>query len=173
MVIYMIINKLIEKAKQNKKTICLVETNDLRTLKAANIVKEKDFANIILVGKEDTIYKLSKSNNINLDGIKIINPLTSNITNELIDKFYELRKSKGLTYEEAKNIITNDYLYFGDMLVYMDYADGLVAGATHSSSDVLRAALKTVKTATDSKIVSAYFSMELDNKKSGSNVKLW
>ena len=53
MVIYMIINKLIEKAKQNKKTICLVETNDLRTLKAANIVKEKDFANIILVGKED------------------------------------------------------------------------------------------------------------------------
>lgn len=165
----MIINKLIEKAKQNKKTICLVETNDLRTLKAANIVKEKDFANIILVGKEDTIYKLSKSNNINLDGIKIINPLTSNITNELIDKFYELRKSKGLTYEEAKDIITNDYLYFGDMLVYMDYADGLVAGATHSSSDVLRAALKTVKTAIDSKIVSAFFLTELDNKKLGSN----
>ncbi len=165
----MIIDKLINNAKLNKKTICLVETDDLRTLKAAESVIEKDFANIILVGNENEINELATKNNIKLDNIKIIDPKTSDLTNELIDNFFELRSHKGLTYEEAKNIIENDYLYFGDMLVYADYADGLVAGATHSSSDVLRAALQTVKTAPDSKIVSSFFLMELDNKDLGSN----
>ena len=165
----MIIDKLIERAKNNKKTICLVETDDVRTLEAASKVKNEDFANLILVGEEEKINKLASDNNLNLDGIKIINPKTSELTSILIDKFYEIRKNKGLSYEEAKNIIENDYLYFGDMLVYMDYADGLVAGAVHSSSDVLRAALKTVKTAPDSKIVSSFFLMELENKNLGSN----
>ncbi len=165
----MIIEKLIEKAKSNRKTIVLVETDDLRTLNAASMVKEKDFANIILVGKEDEIITLAKNNNIDIENIKIINPELSELTDELISKFYEIRKSKGMTLEESTNIIKNDYLYFGCMLVYMDYADGLVAGATHSSSDVLRAALKTVKTAENSKIVSSFFLMELDNKNLGSN----
>ena len=165
----MIIDKLINNAKLNKKTICLVETDDLRTLKAAESVIEKDFANIILVGNENEINELATKNNIKLENIKIINPKTSELTNELIDKFYELRSHKGLTYEAAKDKMENDYLYFGDMLVYADYADGLVAGATHSSSDVLRAALQTVKTAPDSKIVSSFFLMELENKNLGSN----
>lgn len=165
----MIIDKLIERARNNKKTICLVETDDIRTLEAASKVIEKDFANIILVGEEEKIDNLAKDNNLNIDGIKIINPKKSELTNILIDKFYEIRKDKGLSYEDAKNIIVTDYLYFGDMLVYMDYADGLVAGAVHSSSDVLRAALKTVKTAPDSEIVSSFFLMELENKTLGSN----
>lgn len=165
----MIIEKLINKAKENRKTIVLVETDDIRTLKAAEEVKDRDFANIILVGNEKEIEKISSDNRINLDGIKIINPKTSELTNDLINKFYEIRKSKGMSLDEAENTIKNDYLYFGDMLVYMDYADGLVAGATHSSSDVLRAALKTVKTAENSKIVSSFFLMELENKNLGDN----
>lgn len=165
----MIIDKLIEKAKENKKTICLVETEDIRTLMAAEEVTKIGFANILLVGNEEEIKKISIENNINLDNIEIVNPKTSELTQELIDKFYELRKEKGISYEEAKNIIINNYLYFGDMLVYLNYADGLVAGATHSTSDVLRAALQTVKTAEDSKIVSSFFIMELNNKDFGSN----
>ena len=165
----MIIEKLIEKAKTNKKTICLVETDDIRTLKAAEEVTNIGFANIILVGKENEIIEIANKNSINLNNIKIINPETSNITNELIQKFYELRKHKGMTFDEAEKIIKSDYLYFGDMLVYSDYADGLVAGATHSSSDVLRAALQTVKTAPNSKIVSSFFLMELENKNLGNN----
>lgn len=165
----MYINKLMEKAKENKKTICLVETNDIRTLEAASIVKKEGFADIILVGDEININNIAKTNKIDLGDIKIINPLTSKLTNELINKFYEIRKNKGMSYEEAKKIITTDYLYFGDMLVYLDYADGLVAGATHSSSDVLRAALKTVKTSPDSNIVSSFFLMELENKNLGEN----
>ena len=165
----MIIDKLMDKAKENKKTICLVETDDIRTLKAASIVKKEDFADLILVGNENNINKICKDNNINIDNIKIIDPKTSELTQELIDKFYEIRKHKGITYEEAENIIKNDYLYFGDMLVYMDFADGLVAGATHSSKDVMRAALKTVKTALDAKIVSSFFLVESPNKNLGEN----
>lgn len=165
----MIIDKLIEKASLNKKTICLVETEDIRILKAAEEVTKIGFANILLVGNEDEIKKLSVDNNINLDNIKIINPKISELTKELIDKFYELRKRKGITLSDAEKLIKNDYLFFGDMLVYMDYADGLVAGATHSTSDVLRAALQTVKTSPDSKIVSSFFIMELENKELGSN----
>ena len=105
----MIIDKLIEKAKLNKKTICLVETDDIRTLMAASDVKKQDFANIILVGTEEEINKLAIDNNIDLEGIEIINPATSDKTQELINKFYEIRKSKGMTLEEAENIIKNDY----------------------------------------------------------------
>ena len=165
----MIIDRLIEKAKNNKKTICLVETDDIRTLKAASIVKEKEFANIILVGEEENIKKLADKNSIDTNNIKIINPRTSELTKKLIDTFYEIRKNKGMTFEEAEKIIKNDYLYYGAMLVYMDYVDGMVAGATHSSSDVLRSALKTVKTAPNTKIVSAFFLIELENKNLGSN----
>ena len=165
----MIIDKLIEKAKENKKTICLVETEDIRTLKAAEEVNNIGFANIILVGNEKEINNLAQTNKINLNNIKIIDPKTSPITNLLIEKYFELRKHKGITYEEAEKTIKEDYLYFGDMLVYMDYVDGLVAGATHSSSDVLRAALKTVKTDPDAKKVSAFFIIELENKNLGSN----
>ena len=165
----MIIDKLIERAKNNKKTIVLVETEDLRIIEAASIVKKIDFANIILIGNERDINDLANSNNLDIEDIKIIDPNNSELTDILINKFYEIRKSKGMTLEEATKIIKNDYLYFGDMLVYMDYADGLVAGAVHSSSDVLRAALKTVKTAPNSKIVSSFFLMELDNKALGSN----
>ena len=165
----MIIDKLIEKAKKNKKNIILVESEDIRILKAAEDVTKKDFANITLIGNEEKIKKLAEENTINLNNITIINPLTSELTEKLINEFYELRKSKGMTLEEATSTITNDYLYFGDMLVYIGYADGLVAGAVRSSSDVLRAALKTVKTAPNSKIVSSFFLMETQNKNLGDN----
>ena len=162
----MIIEKLINNAKNDRKTIVLPETNDLRVLTAANKI---DFADIILIGNEEEINKLSKDNHINLDNIKIINPKHFEDTNKLINEFYELRKMKGITLENAKELIENNYLYFGCMLVKLAYADGLVAGAATTSSDVLRAALQTVKTAPDTKLVSSFFIMELDNKELGEN----
>ena len=165
----MIIDKLINNAKKDKKRIILVETDDIRTLKAAEDVKNLDFANIILVGDSNKINDLCNKNNINLDNIEIINPINYKDTDFLINELYNLRKEKGMTLLEAENLIKNDYLYFGDMLVLTGYADGLVAGATHSSSDVLRAALKTVKTDKQCNIVSSFFLMELDNKNLGSD----
>ena len=161
-----IINNLIKEAKKDLKTIVLPETTDSRTLKAASLV---DFAKIILIGDNNKIKELAYKENLNLDNIEIINPETYENIDTIINEFYNLRKHKGLTLEEAKNIIKTNYLYFGCMLVKLDKADGLVAGASTTSSDVLRAALQTVKTAPDTKLVSSFFIMELENKNYGEN----
>ena len=164
-----IIDRIKERASINKKTIILPETEDIRTLKAASLVKSEGFANIILIGNDKEINDLAKQYDIDLSNILIIDPENSDKTDELIKEFYELRKSKGMTLEEAKNIITTNYLYFGDMLVKLGYADGLVAGAVNSSANVLRAALQTIKTAKDSKIVSSFFIMDVPNCEYGAN----
>ena len=80
-----------------------------------------------------------------------------------------MRKHKGITYNEAKNLITNDYLFFGNMLVKLGYADGLVAGAVHSSADVLRPALQIIKTKKDVKTASSFFLMDVPNCEYGEN----
>lgn len=161
-----IIEKLIKEAKKDKKTIILPETNDIRVLKAAEKI---DFANIILIGNKNSISTICKKENINIENVKIIDPENYEKTEELINKFYDLRKHKGITLEEAKKLIKTNYLYFGCMLVKLNLADGLVAGACTTSSDVLRAALQTVKTAPDTKLVSSFFIMELENKHLGEN----
>ena len=162
----MIIDKLIKKAKNDIKTIVLPESSDIRVLKAASKV---DFANIILIGIENEINELCEKENIDIKNVNIINPEKYEKTNELIETFYELRKEKGMTLENAEEIINKNYLYFGCMLVKCGLADGLVAGAITTSSDVLRAALQTVKTAPDTKLVSSFFIMELENKDLGEN----
>lgn len=164
-----IIESIKKRAKENIRTIVLPETEDLRTIKAAALVKEEGFAHIILVGDEIKINEMANENNLDIEGIKIINPSNSELTNILIEKFYELRKEKGMTLENAREIITNNYIYFGDMLVKLDYADGLVAGAVNSSADVLRAALQILKTSKDSKIVSSFFLMDVPNCEYGAN----
>ncbi len=164
-----IIDRIKERASGNKKTIILPETEDIRTLKAASLVKSEGFANIILIGNDKKINDLAKQYDIDLSNILIIDPKNSDKTEELINAFYELRKVKGITIEEAKKIITTNYLYFGDMLVKLGYADGLVAGAVNSSTNVLRAALQTIKTAKDSKIVSSFFIMDVPNCEYGAN----
>ncbi len=163
-----IINNIKNRAKANIKTIVLTETEDERILVAASQIKKEGFANIVLIGNETNILNKAKESSIDLLGVKIENPLESEKTNELVDAFYELRKHKGITEEEAREIITSNYLYFGCMYVKNNYADGLVAGAINSSSNVLRAALQTVKTAPDSKFVSSFFLMDVPNCDYGS-----
>lgn len=164
-----IINNIKKRAKENIKTIVLPETEDVRTLKAASIVKKEGFAKIILIGNREKIEFLADTDNIDINGIEIINPNSYEKTQELINEFYELRKHKGITITDAEKLIKENYLYFGDMLVKLGYADGLVAGAINSSANVLRAALQTIKTAKDSKVVSSFFIMDVPNCEYGSN----
>jgi len=164
-----IIDRIKDEAKKLNKTIILPESDDIRTLKASEIVMREGFANIILIGKVDNIIKLATDNNVNIDGVEIIDPETFNDTSKLVESFYELRKNKGMDLETANNIIRDNYLYFGNMLVKMGYADGLVAGAINSSANVLRAALQILKTAPNSKIVSSFFLMEVPNCEYGDN----
>ena len=162
------IEGLKNKAKQNIKTIILTESEDKRVLEAAQKVKKEGFANIILIGNEEEANKLAKENNIDISGIPVINPETSDKFDEYANAFYELRKAKGMTEDKAREML-KDNMYFGTMMVKMGDADGLVSGACHSTANTLRPALQILKTAPGTKLVSAFFLMVVPDCKYGEN----
>jgi phosphotransacetylase (EC 2.3.1.8) len=157
-----------EKAKSSKKRIALPEGSEERTLRAAEIVKEKGYAEPVLVGIEDIIKSAAKKINVNIDGIEIINPVKSEWFDSFVEKFYELRKNKGVTPESAKETM-KDEIYFATMLVKEKKVDGMVSGAIHSTGDLLRPALQIVKTAPGISIVSSSFVMEVPGTHFGEN----
>lgn len=161
------IENIIVRAKEKKQTIVLPESEDVRTLEAIEIIMKEKIADIILIGDEQKIKESSKG--INIDGIKIINPLTYEKTDKYIDLLYELRKEKGLSKEEAEKIVKENYTYFGVLMVKAGDADGLVSGACHSTADTLRPSLQILKTKPGTKLVSSFFVMEVPDCKYGEN----
>ena len=159
-----------ERARQEIKTIVLPEAEDIRTLKATEIALKEKYANIILVGNEKEIKEKAEANNVNIEGAKIIDPQTSPDYEKYANLLYELRKHKGMTIEQAKEIALNP-VYFGMLMVKDEEtkADGLVSGAVHSTADTLRPALQILKTAPDTKLVSAFFVMVVPDCEYGSN----
>ena len=125
-----------ERAKANKKTIVLPETEDRRTYEAAAQILKEGIANIVLVGSEEAVKKGSEG--LDISGAVVVDPATSDKTQGYIDKLVELRQKKGMTPEQAKEILLNQYLYYGVMMVKMGDADGMVSGACHSTADTLR-----------------------------------
>lgn len=163
------IDKIKERVKEDIKTIVLPEASDIRTLEGARIVTDEGFAKVVLIGKKEEILSLAKENSVDVSDIDIIDPDTYPNTNKLVDEFYELRKNKGITLEEARDIIISNYLYFGCMLVKLGFADGQVSGAIHSTADTLRPALQILKTAPNTKVASSFFLMDVPNCEYGSN----
>ena len=153
-----------ERAKSNIKTIILPESMDERVLKAAEIVLQEGIANLIIIGSDDI-----KNKGFALEKATIVDPNTSELTEDLTNKLFELRKEKGMTYEEAKKLLLEDYMYFACMLVKEGKADGVVSGACHSTSNTLRPALQIIKTAPGVELVSAFFLMVVPNCEYGSN----
>ena len=162
------IESIKEKARQNIKTIVLPESNDIRVLTAAKSIIKEGFADVILVGNKDDINKIANENNLDVSNIKIVDPNSSDKFSKYAEDFYELRKAKGMTLEQAKEIM-QDYVYFGMMMVKEGDADGLVSGAAHSTSDTLRPALQILKTAPGTKLVSAFFLMIVPDCEYGEN----
>lgn len=160
------IDDIKNRAKKSIKTIILTESEDVRVLEAASKVTKEGFAKVILIGNQDETNKLASDNNIDITGIQIIDPVTSNKYDEYVERFYELRKAKGITIEDAKKII-KDNMYFGTMMVKSGDADGLVSGACHSTANTLRPALQILKTAPGTKLVSAFFLMNVPDCKYG------
>ena len=158
------------RAKQEIKTIVLPEAEDIRTLKATQIALKEKYANIVLIGNEETIKQKTQENNVNIEGATIINPQTSENYEKYVQLLYELRKNKGMTIEQAKELVLNP-VYFGMLMVKDEEttADGLVSGAAHSTADTLRPALQILKTAPDTKLVSAFFVMVVPNCEYGDN----
>lgn len=157
-----------EKAKQDVKTIILPESEDVRVLEGASKALKEKYANIILIGEEVGINERANSNNIDLTGAQIINPKTSEKYEEYANAFYELRKAKGMTLEQAKELLLEP-IYFGMMMMKQGDSDGLVSGACHSTANTLRPALQILKTAPGTKLVSAFFLMEVPNCEYGEN----
>lgn len=170
MEVYGIVAEMAKKVKINKKKIVLPESEDSRVLKAAAIVAENDYADIVLIGKEKEIKKKCKDENINMpyDKIQIIDNITSSKKEMYDNMLYELRKNKGMTLEEAKKI-NEDKVYFATMMVKANDADGLVSGAIHSTANTLRPALQIIKAADGIKNVSSFFLMETKKKELGEN----
>lgn len=163
------IEEIKSRAKENIKTIILPEAEDKRVLEAASKVVNQGFAKIILLGDEEKITEDCKKYNINLKEVEIINPLTSNKKEEYKEALYELRKNKGLTKEEAEELLKQP-IYFGMMMLKDEkiVADGLVSG-THSTANTLRPALQILKTKPGTKLVSAFFVMCVPNCEYGEN----
>ncbi len=161
------IDDIKERAKQNVKTIVLPETGDRRVLEAASKILSEGIANIALVGNASEIEKVAEG--LDLTGAKIIDPVSCEKLDSYIDLLVELRKSKGMTPELAKDLLTKDYLTFGVTMVKAGDADGMVAGAVNSTANVLRPSLQILKTAPGTKLVSAFFVMVVPNCEYGSN----
>ena len=154
------IDNIKKRAKEDIKTIVLPEAEDIRILEATQQVLKEQYANIILVGNKGKIEKKAKENNINIIGAEIVDPNNSEKHDEYVNLLYELRKHKGMTIEQAKELV-KDPVYYGMLMVKDEQtnADGLVSGAAHSTSDTLRPALQILKTAPGTKLVSAFFVM--------------
>ena len=147
-----------EKARQNIKTILLPESEDVRVIQPAADVEEEGFAKAVLIGNEENVKQIALDNNIDVSKVTIINPLKSEKFGEYSNKFYELRKAKGMTPEKAKEIM-KEPIYFGTMMVKVGDADGIVSGACHPTAHTLRPALQILKTAPGTKLASAFFLM--------------
>ena len=157
-----------ERARKDIKTIVLPEASDIRTIEAAAIALREKYAKIVLIGDEESIKKLAKDNDFDISGATIINPKKAENIKEYSGELYELRKHKGMTLEEAEKLML-DEVYYGMMLVKLGGADGLVSGAIHSTSDTLRPALQILKTAPNTKLVSAFFIMVVPDCEYGEN----
>ncbi|WP_058270528.1 phosphate acetyltransferase [Olsenella massiliensis] len=141
------IEKVKDRAKKQKKTIVLPESEDPRVIEAAKKALAAGIANIVILGDSDKV---------DVPGATVINPRHSDKHEAYAQKFAKLRARKGVTIVQARESM-NDATYFGMMMVKMGDADGLVSGACHSTANTLRPALQILKTAPDAKLVSAFF----------------
>ncbi len=153
-----IINEIRVRAAKNPRKIVLPESDDPRTLAALEYILDKKIAKIMLIGKEDLRAKIKSKN---AQDLEIIDPLKYGHTASIAGEYYELRKAKGMTLEEADRTVREDWIVFGAMLVRRDAAYGFVAGANHTTADTVRAALRCLKIDKGIAVAAGAFLMEV------------
>ena len=149
---------LVDKAKSDIQRIVLPEGDSERILKAADIINRRGIARLTILGNRAVVEEKAAALNVSLAGIDIIDPETSEKFDDYAATFYELRKAKGITEEQAKETM-KDSAYFGTMMVYKDDADGMVSGAEHTTAHTIRPALQFIKTKPTASMVSGAFIM--------------
>lgn len=153
------IDAIKERAKADKKTIVLPESMDRRTFEAAEKILKEGIANLIIIGTPEEIAKNSEG--LDISGAKIVDPFNDPNKQKYIDKFVELRGAKGVTPEIAKETMEKDYMYYACLMCKCGDADGAVSGACHSTANTIRPCLQIIKTKPGTKLVSAFFLMEV------------
>lgn len=154
-------------AKKNPKKIVLPEGNEPRIIRAAEVLTSQGLAKVILIGSEDEIKSIARKNKTSLKNIEIIDPEKYPKSKDLIDIFYNSRKHKGITRDDAKSAVLGNKVYFGALLVGSGSADGFVAGASHTTSNVARAALYCLGLDKEIGVMSSSFIIELDDTSYG------
>ena len=163
------IQEIWNKAKRLNRTIVLPESEDIRVLKATELTLQSKLANIILIGDEGKIQGLAQENNINLTNAQIINPRKCEKLDKYVQLLKEKRAAKGMTIEKARHLLVDDYPYFAAMLVDQGLADGMVSGATHYTSETIKATIECIGKAPLQSIISSFFVMILEDKKFGAD----
>lgn len=153
-----LLTEIREKASKVKKTVVLPESHDERVLRAAEILTKNGTVQVIILGNENKIRDDASAKGINLQGVRIIDHEKSDKLTDFANIFYNKRKAKGVTFEQAKETMKRD-LFFGAMMVSEGMADASVAGSFASTGDVLRAAIQCVGMAPGISIVSSFFLM--------------
>ncbi len=156
-------SQLLQRAKANKQHIVLPEGENERILKAAEILLRRDVVDLTLLGREDTIRERVRSLGLHLEKAKIIDPRNSSVLEEYVETYYQLRKNKGITLDNARDIMV-DLNFFGTMMIYKDHADGMVSGAMHTTADTIRPAFQFIKTKPGCSVVSSVFLMCLNDR---------
>ncbi len=157
------IQQIIDAAKIKKSSVVLPEGHDERVLEAAHTISREGIASVILLGIEEEISEWFSDKGYNCGGITVINPETSTRLAGYARSFYELRKAKGITIEQALETV-KQLNYFGMMMMHAGEADGLVSGAAHSTADTVRPALQIIKSAKKGSTVSSFFIMDVNGK---------
>ncbi|MBI2430197.1 MAG: phosphate acetyltransferase [Ignavibacteriales bacterium] len=157
------ISEIRTKAKQLKKTVVLPDAVDPRAIKAARIIVDEGIVTPILIGAEEEIRSKADADGVSLQGVRVVDPLKSDKLSDFTHLYFNLRKSKGIQFTEAQEIMKKP-LFFGAMMVKEGMADGSVAGSISTTGDVLRAAIQIIGMKEGISIVSSFFAMVFPTK---------
>ena len=165
-----LLQQIVARAKSDKQRIVLPEAEEERTLRAADKVLADDIADIILIGNPDNIKKLAGEWGLNnIDKATIVDPMNNPKSEEYAEKLAELRKKKGMTIEQARELVTKNNLYLGFMIIKTEGADGQISGALSTTGDTLRPALQIIKCAPGISCVSGAMLLITNQKEFGEN----
>lgn len=162
------LNDILERAMAQPQRIVFPEGDEPRTLQAAHDLVCRKIAHPILLGNLDAILDAARTNCIDLAGVTIIDPATSDLREKFAQRLFERRQKKGLTKEQADALVVNP-MYFGVLMVDADEADGEVSGAVHSTADTLRPALQVLGSAPGTPLVSSAMVMETPKPEYGAD----
>ncbi len=159
----MFTHRLLDRAREDRKHIVLPEGDDDRILQAAGRLLQRGVADLTILGEEAAVRARAAELGVDLSAAAVINPLTSELCDRFAEEYAELRKHRGVTVEQAREII-HDVSYFGTMLVHDGMVDGMVSGARHTTAHTVRPSFEIIKTLPDVSTVSSIFLMCLSDR---------